>query len=68
MEEELQSSSNKWFPCFLLTVSRIHLVFVNPFFDHGSVHISSAFWLMMQPMLVPLLEKLPDAWTTPWLQ
>ena len=36
--------------------------------ERASIYLSDAWWMMLYPMLVPMLELLPDAITSPWLQ
>lgn len=67
MEEELQNCFDEQLSRFLFTVSISILIFINKLLTMDSVHISDAWWLMIYPMVVPYLEKLPTSWTTPWL-
>ncbi|KAI9712831.1 MAG: hypothetical protein M1820_001453 [Bogoriella megaspora] len=35
---------------------------------YSPIHISSVWWMLLYPVLIPLLDKLPKRWTCPWLQ
>ncbi|KAI9692657.1 MAG: hypothetical protein M1820_009491 [Bogoriella megaspora] len=51
----------KWRQNYKIALKTGFPVFYSP------IHISDPLWVVLSPMLVPVLEFLPQAWTSPWL-
>ncbi|TVY13635.1 Cytochrome P450 2J3 [Lachnellula arida] len=53
---------SKWRRNYRIALSTGFPVFYSP------IHISSVWWMMLYPVLMPILKLLPQSWTSPWLQ
>ena len=68
MEAKLSDCRGNWITGLLLSVSSPYVLDQPMLIRMHSVYLTDAWWMMLSPLLLPLLKLLPRPWKNPWLQ